>query len=776
MIKVAKKKSRLVPKYTRGMSWLTFLSVFIFAGYSYGQDDGKIYQTPGVNIFDGPDEEFVLPSTGDYIPADQYNNYNLNNINDIIRRTTGVYAREEDGYGLFPNISLRGVDTLRSASVTVMEDGINIAPAPYSAPDAYYSPLSAKMHAIEIQKGSSQFRYGPHTTGGVINYVTTPVEVGQKYMLNSTYGSYNDKATHAYANYAITGGYGSLAVLGEMYYRENDGFRDFNGAVDGSGIYRKSYGSDDAGGLMQVAPMIKVLWQAPTTRDLTFELKASYNGLDYNEGYTGLTKADFNRDPYQRYVGSQLDQMNSNAITYYGKVHAELFDGIRNTTTLYYNYFSRDWFKLDKVGATGDVDSLQNVVAANYTEANDLNVLKGLVAGDLKYKSNNRKYHAYGLMNETTFDFNTTWGGMDIDHDLLVGFKAHTDKINRDQYTITYAMAAGGSLTSGGAAAFDADRNQVSEGYVGYFQEQMDFGQLKLKFGARYEYIDQVYRSGATTSEHEETHAFVPGGSLQYDWTDIKYVGGDLSIFGGVYKGFRVAGPSATRDNGKPLNPEKSVAKEIGLRYANPTFAGSLVAFHTNFENVVVIDNSNAGGTTDNGGKVRSQGLELQLNYAPVDLLSYVGVPGDIDFYFNYTWTGAHLDGDASTDDTESIFAGGRDGNNVPYIPEHQGVFGFDYGWTQFSFGANLSFHSETYGTAEQTNTEESMGVANARAGRIDHALLLNLRAGYDFNENYSLTAGVNNATDLQYISSRHPAGARAGAPLMAWVRATAKF
>ena len=76
-------------------------------------------------------------------------------------------------------------------------------------------------------------------------------------MLNSTYGSYNDKATHAYANYAVTGGYGSLAVLGEMYYRENDGFKDFNSTVDASGIYRKSYGDDDAGGLMQVAPMIK---------------------------------------------------------------------------------------------------------------------------------------------------------------------------------------------------------------------------------------------------------------------------------------------------------------------------------------------------------------------------------------------------------------------------------------------------------------------------------------------------------------------------------------
>ena len=121
------------------------------------------------------------------------------------------------------------------------------------------------------------------------------------------------------------------------------------------------------------------------------------------------------------------------------KFTLELFDGIRNTTTLYYNYFSRDWFKLDKAGATGDRDSLQNIVAQTWNEANDLNVLKGLVAGEVQYKSNNRKYHAYGLINETTFDFNTTDWGMNIDHDLLVGFKAHTDKINRDQYTITYA-------------------------------------------------------------------------------------------------------------------------------------------------------------------------------------------------------------------------------------------------------------------------------------------------------------------------------------------------
>ena len=81
------------------------------------------------------------------------------NINEILRNTTGIYSREEDGLGIFPNISLRGVNTLRSAQVNIMEDEINIMPAPYSAPDAYYFPITGKMNAVEILKGTSQYRY-----------------------------------------------------------------------------------------------------------------------------------------------------------------------------------------------------------------------------------------------------------------------------------------------------------------------------------------------------------------------------------------------------------------------------------------------------------------------------------------------------------------------------------------------------------------------------------------------------------------------------------------
>ena len=65
--------------------------------------------------------------------------------------------------------------------------------------------------------------------------------------------------------------------------------------------------------------------------------------------------------------------------------------------------------------------------------------------------------------------------------------------------------------------------------------------------------------------------------------------------------------------------------------------------------------------------------------------------------------------------------------------------FGADYEINKFDFGINMTYHSETYGTAEETETEESLVVANARAGKIDSYTLLNIYGGYKINDNYRL-------------------------------------
>ena len=95
--------------------------------------------------------------------------------NRLLQRVAGIQVYEEDGFGLRPNISMRGTAPQRSAKINLMEDGILMAPAPYSAPAAYYFPSLGRMDAIEVYKGSSQIEYGPNTSGGAINFLSAPL-------------------------------------------------------------------------------------------------------------------------------------------------------------------------------------------------------------------------------------------------------------------------------------------------------------------------------------------------------------------------------------------------------------------------------------------------------------------------------------------------------------------------------------------------------------------------------------------------------------------------
>src|SRR6056297_3396611 len=159
----------------------------------------------------------ATPGSAHYISEEDIRTQSYDDVNRVLRKVPGVYIREEDGFGLFPNISLRGVDTSRSAKVTLMEDGILAAPAPYAAPSAYYSPTTGRMSGIEVLKGTSQIKYGPHTTGGAINYQSTPIPNDERTFLRAQFGSDNEYRTHAFHGNTVETDIGRVGYLAEFY-------------------------------------------------------------------------------------------------------------------------------------------------------------------------------------------------------------------------------------------------------------------------------------------------------------------------------------------------------------------------------------------------------------------------------------------------------------------------------------------------------------------------------------------------------------------------------
>jgi Fe(3+) dicitrate transport protein len=89
-----------------------------------------------------------------------------------LRKVAGIQVRDEEGFALRPNISIRGLNPTRSSKVLLLEDGIPLTYAPYGDNASYYHPPIDRFESIEVLKGSGQILYGPVTVGGVINYVT----------------------------------------------------------------------------------------------------------------------------------------------------------------------------------------------------------------------------------------------------------------------------------------------------------------------------------------------------------------------------------------------------------------------------------------------------------------------------------------------------------------------------------------------------------------------------------------------------------------------------
>lgn len=715
----------------------------------------KIVELEPMQMVGSKENIVTLPGSAAYIDAEEIRNQNYDDINRIVRRVPGVYFREEDGYGIFANLSLRGANANRSTKVTLMEDGVLTSPAPYSAPAAYYTPTAGRMSGIEILKGSSQVRYGPETTGGVVNYLSTPVPLTEAGYVKTTYGTDNDLRVHAHYGDVTETEFGTFSFLFENYHRRNDGFKEID---ERPGMNRTDTG------LMKNEPMFKMAWEPNSAVPQRLEFKAGYTDLEFDETYLGLSEADFKADPYRRYAASRFDNMDAEQARTYLRHVIEPTSDLRLTTTAYYNEFKRNWFKLNDISEDpngGNWLSPPQVLAGAFGPG-ALDVLRGDADGSLRVRANNREYESFGIENRTEFAFETG----NLDHAFEVGVRLHKDSERRFQHQTVFEQNDEGAIVDEtvGAPGSQANRKAESRALALFVQDRIGFNKWTVTPGVRFEHVKYEVKNFATgASDDSSLSVFAPGIGVTYDHTE------KLSYFSGVYRGISLPGPSANVNN--DIDEETTLSFEAGSRYDNRNgFRTELVFFYTDFNDLIVPESIGSGtSVTENVGEATSYGIEALIGYDP-------GIANDWSFNnpntIAFTWTDATLDNDTTSTDPESIFSGGEKGNQLPYIPEYMINVSTGLEFTRWAFYLDANYIPTTYATAnnssEQVNPET--GTPDSRFGEIDSRVIVDVSAHYRLTDSAKVVGGIHNLFDKDYVASRLPHGPRPGQPLTAHI------
>ena len=696
--------------------------------------------------------EKALEATGSatYLDAATLQKHDYRDIQRALRQVTGVYVVDEEGYGLRPNIGIRGSGTDRNSRITVMEDGVLIAPAAYSAPAAYYFPTTARINAIEVRKGSSAIRSGPRTTGGAINLISTPIPTGNEPhrpsgLVNFAYGTDQTLQTHAWA-----GGSGERSGwLLETARQRTDGFK----RIDGGG--NSGYTLED------YLAKFRVTSAPDAAHYQSLEVKLGKTGQDGNESYLGLTDGDFAANPYRRYAASRLDNITTDHELAELRHHIEISDALDLTTVAYRHEFARNWYKLDSVGGR----SIGSVLADPLANATQYAWLTGATSPDnaLVLRNNNRSYYSQGL--QGVLGWAVDGGG--AAHQVEVGVRFHQDEEDRFQDDDRYRMQDGVLvLTRDGLPGSQDNRVGEARAWSLHAQDEIRAGKWIITPGLRYEDIDLVQtrylrapngRDLAPTGvTRGSVSALIPGIGATWLLAD------GFNLFTSAHRGFNPPAPGSSAD------PEESVNMEAGLRWSSGALSTELAGFWNDYSNLVgTCTNSSGGdcvvGDQFDGGQARVRGIEASLAH---DLGRANGWSLAVPISLAYTYTDATFRNSFSSDFEE--WGSVQAGDELPYLPEQ--ALNLKLGLEHERWRINLAGN---YIDAMRTVAGQGSVAANQRTGS---AFVVDLAASYRLSEHAELFTRVENLGDETWIASRRPAGVRPGMSRMTYVGMRVKF
>jgi len=694
-----------------------------------------------VTIIGSKEDAKNLAGSGTVINNEDLEKAMDTDIAKILSAVPGMYMRTEEGYGLRPNISIRGTAIERSGKVAIMEDGVLVAPSPYTSSAAYYFPTTGRIHSVEVLKGPSAVSQGPQTIGGAINLISTPIPELNSGKFVQELGENGMSRTHAYYG----GTSGKLGALIEVHEHSSDGFDSIANVGGDTGFDKSDL-------------MIKARYESGN-HSLTFKMV----DLDEtsNQSYVGLSQASFNANPRMRYGATAYDEMmndgEQSSLTYVGD-----FDNFDVVFTSWSNDYHRDWFKVSDFNNNsehGERDDINELISdANNGSANAQAILDGELAVEIEYKHNNRYYTNEGYQFVISTDIGI--------HAIKLGYRDMEDSESRVQAYEYADQAADGSLSAlYGYIGLGGSNNRLRESTATsyYLEDTMDFGRLNLTVGYRSEDYDQRHRrwdEGAGPNLTAVRNTIVRDTFAENDHTTSSFaatydLNDNVMLVAGFHQGMT------------PMfgaEPEEADNTEIGLRFSEGTTNIEAFYFSSDYSNLAAECTLVSGASCDatesavfSGGEADVSGLEFSGSW----IIEGVGVTYPIAL--SYTSTDATFNNSSESDYFGLVAAG----DDLPYIPS-----------SSMSLVAGFISDSGLSGNLRLIDVGSSCSIAACgKFNEIDAHTILDANLKKSLNDSMDVYVIIENILDDENIISRAPSeGARSQKPRTMKVGFSYKF
>ena len=618
-----------------------------------------------------------VPISVDAFSSTQLEDAAIETTQDLIRHSPNLHMK----YNYYENlIVIRGISTIRASIYS---------PAAFYVDDVCY-PLqymqNAELYDIEraeILKGPQGALYGRNAESGVVNIITKKPADQFQSRAAFDFSSYNTFRASANINAPVKED--RLYLRGALRYKTSDGF-----------VQNLSDGSEQSADLKHLNGRASLLWTPADRLEVSLIVEAM-DADDHCGGHRFLSGPQ-KTEPYEH---------RSDADEYY------LMDG------------SNEALKIKYRGDGFEILSVSGMLDNNLDKLNDT---------DLWDDPTNEKYHTNEFEEKQysqEIRINSTGEGPFQWIGGLYGFMDETD------IDYTYHLVSKGKIYMNPVADLDAG------GLAAFAQGSYSlWKKFRLTAGARFDHQaleGEVVDAVQDKSCKEELHydEWLPKCSAAWNLSK------NAMCYASASKGYLAGGYNFSMPPEKETftyDPEYTWNYEAGVKtcWFEGKLTANLAVFYIDISDkqVMEYDWKTLAKTISNAAEAHSQGVEFQLEAAPINGLTlFAGVglnEAEFDDFVCTEKSGA------------ALIKKDYSGRYLPYAPKHK-----------FNCGVQYRTYQGWFARADWFGTGKFYGDA-ANLSEQDSYQTMDVRVGYE-SKHYDLYLYAENLFDEEYLTFVYP-------------------